>query len=248
MAEVETPTSPKTDAAKSEKKNPPRPEREVKTQHSLQMGGQTLAYTATAGTLNLKNDRGEDRASVFFVAYTLDGVADPSSRPVTFCFNGGPGSSSVWLQLGALGPRRVDMPDTLTPPPPPCRLIDNQQGLLDISDLVFIDPVGTGFSRPAGEAEGKDFHGVGEDVDSVGEFIWRWISRNGRWNSAKYLAGESYGTTRAAGLALHLAERGVTVTGLVLISLALNFQTFVFEAGNDLPHVLYLPSLAATAW
>lgn len=230
------------------KKNPPRPERFAVTRHMVDTGEHTLPYTATAGTLNLKDEQGEDRASVFFVSYTLDGVEDLSRRPVTFCFNGGPGSSAVWLQLGAFGPRRVDMPDTLTSPPAPYRMVDNPHGLLDHTDLVFIDPVGTGFSRALGEADGKDFHGVKEDVESVGEFIWRWISRNGRWNSAKYLAGESYGTTRAGGLSLYLHERGIFINGLILVSVALNFQTFVFEAGNDLPYALYLPSYAATAW
>ena len=210
--------------------------------------GRTLRYTATAGTLNLNDDDGAARASVFYVALTLDDVADPAVRPVTFAFNGGPGSSSVWLQFGALGPKRVDLPDACAPPPPPYRLVDNAEGVLDLTDLVFIDPVGTGFSRPAGEADGADFHGVAEDVASVAEFVRRWLSRNHRWSSPKLLAGESYGTTRAAGLARHLQEQGVVLNGLVLLSLALNFQTFVFETGNDLPYALYLPSYAATAW
>lgn len=244
MADADKPESDKSD----KKKNPPRPERAVPSRHTMMAGPHPLPYTATAGTLNLKDDKGEDRASVFYVSYVLDGVEDASTRPVTFCFNGGPGSSSVWLQLGAFGPRRVDMPDTLTCPPPPYRMVDNEHGLLELTDLVFIDPVGTGFSRAAGEADAKDFHGVKEDVESVGEFITRWISRNNRWNSAKYLAGESYGTTRAGGLSLYLHERGVFVNGLVLVSVALNFQTFIFEAGNDLPYALYLPSYAATAW
>lgn len=235
---------------KSEKKKPrpPRPERSSVTQHSTVIDGHSLAYTATAGTLNLKNDRDEDRASLFYVAIVLDGVGDPGTRPVTFCFNGGPGSSSVWLQLGALGPRRVDVPDTLDAPPPPVRLVDNAHGMLDHTDLVFIDPVGTGFSRTVGETDDKAFWGVKEDVESVGEFITRWLARNGRWNSPRFLAGESYGTTRAAGLAQHLQERGVSLNGIVLLSLALNFQSFVFEPGNDLPEILYLPSYAAAAW
>ncbi len=230
------------------KQHPERPERRVTSSHSTCLGGETLRYTAEAGTLNLKDERGEDRASIFYVSYVLDGPEDPSSRPVTFCFNGGPGSSSVWLQLGALGPRRIEIPDTVAAPPAPVRLVDNEQGILDQTDLVFIDPVGTGFSRPAGEAEAADFHGVSEDIESVGEFIYRWLSRSGRWNSPKYLAGESYGTTRAAGLAKHLHEKGVALSGLILVSLATHFQTFIFEAGNDLPYVLYLPSYAATAW
>ncbi len=199
-----------------------------------------------ASTLNLKNAKGEDTASVFSVSYCAPD-ADPATRPVTFCFNGGPGSSAVWLQFGALGPLRVDLPDAVAARPSGNALVDNPEGLFDQSDLVFIDPVGTGFSRPAGETEAKAFHTVDDDQRSVGEFIWRWLSREGRWASPKYLAGESYGTTRAGALALHLQEKGVALEGLVLISLALNFQTFVEEAGNDLPYILYLPSLAAVA-
>lgn len=230
------------------KPRPSRPERQSVTQHRTCIGGRELAYTATAGTLNLRTEHEEDRASLFYVALVLDGVADPSERPVTFCFNGGPGSSSVWLQLGAFGPRRVDVADAEVSRPPPYRLVDNPHGLLDLTDLVFIDPVGTGFSRFVGEAEGKDFWGVAEDVSSVAAFITRWLSKNNRWNSPRFLAGESYGTTRAAGLARQLGEKGVSLNGLVLLSLALNFQTFIFEAGNDLPEVLYLPSYAAAAW
>ena len=223
-------------------------ERASVTYHSTVIDGRTLAYTAVAGTLHLRDTDGEPRATVFYVAYTLDGVADPSRRPVTFAFNGGPGSSSVWLQLGALGPRRIDIPDGVAVPPPPYRLVDNAEGLLDVSDLVFIDPVDTGFSRPEGDAKGADFHGVAEDVDAVAEFVRRWLSRSHRWNSPRFLAGESYGTTRAAGLARALQDKGVALNGLVLVSLALNFQTFIFETGNDLPYVLYLPAYAAAAW
>lgn len=230
------------------KPRPARPERQSVTQHTTRIDGEELHYTATAGTLNLKSELDEDRASLFYVALVRDGVADPGARPVTFCFNGGPGSSSVWLQLGAFGPRRVDVTDAEVSRPPPYRLVDNPHGLLDLTDLVFIDPVGTGFSRHVGETEGKDFWGVAEDIESVSTFITRWLSRNNRWNSPRFLAGESYGTTRAAGLARHLGERGVSLNGLVLLSLALNFQTFVFEPGNDLPDVLYLPSYTAAAW
>ena len=185
---------------------------------------------------------------MFSIALTLDGVEDPSTRPVTFCFNGGPGSSSVWLHLGVLGPKRADVPDGLAAPPPPYRLLDNAESIFGETDLVFIDPVGTGFSTALGETEAKVFHSVKGDVDSIVEFIWRWLGRRGRWNSAKFLAGESYGTTRGAAIAHALQERGVYLNGLALISLALSFQTFVDEPGNDLPFVLYLPSYTATAW
>jgi len=242
----ETKTTEETTKDKAVRDVPP--EATSVTQHETCINGKTLAYTATAARLHLKDDKGEPKAGLFYVALTLDGVEDASARPITFCFNGGPGSSSVWLQLGALGPRRVDMPDTVNPKPPPYRLVDNAYGILDRTDLVFIDPVDTGFSRTGGENKGEDFFNVKADVASVGEFIWRYLSQNHRWNSPKFLAGESYGTTRAAALAKHLQEQGIVLNGLVLLSLALNFQTFVFEVGNELPHVLYLPSYAAVAW
>jgi carboxypeptidase C (cathepsin A) len=229
------------------KGHPPRPERSSSAPMTTTIGGRELAITASAATLNLKDDRGEDRASVFLTAYTLDG-ADPATRPVTFCFNGGPGSSSVWLHFGAFGPRRVDVPDALSAPPPPYRVVDNAFGLLDVSDLVFIDPVGTGFSRVVGETAADAFQSVEDDASSVGEAIERWLGRHGRWSSPKFLAGESYGTTRGAALAKHLHDRGIALNGLVLVSIALNFQTFVSEPGNDLPDILYLPALAAVAW
>ena len=223
-----------------------RPEQSVTTTHSARLSGGIAAYSVTVSTTNLKDDKQKDTASVFSVAYVLDGV-DSASRPVTFCFNGGPGSSAVWLQFGALGPKRIDMPDLVSAPPPPHPLIDNPQGILDLTDLVFIDPVGTGFSRAAGTTEEKAFLGVKEDVDSIVEFIQRWLTKHDRWNSPKLLAGESYGTTRAGGIAYKLHELGIALNGLVLISLATNFQTFIAEPGNDLPYVLYLPTLAAVA-
>lgn len=225
-----------------------RPDREVITHHEVRMGERTLSYTATAARMALPDVRDEHRASIFSVSYVLDGVEDPSRRPVTFCFNGGPGSSSVWLHLGAFGPRRAAIPDVVAVPPPPYRLEDNAHGLLDLTDLVFIDPVGTGFSRPQGKTEAKAFHSIADDVASVGEFIERWLSRNKRWNSPRLLAGESYGTTRAAGLASHLAARGLALNGLVLVSVAMDFHTFIAEPGNVLPAVLYLPTFAALAW
>jgi len=240
MSEEET----KTSAKKKEKPAPK--ERTVTTRHSVTIAGQKIPYTATAGTLFLRDAEGEPRAEVFYVAYSRD-VDDPASRPVTFAFNGGPGSSAVWLHLGALGPRRVEAKDALPSAPPPNRVVDNEHSILDVTDLVFIDPVGTGWSRPLGETKAKEFHTVKDDVTSVGEFIQRWTSRNGRWSSPRYVMGESYGTTRAASLAAHLGEHGVMINGVALISAALMFQTLIFETGNDLPHVLYLPAFAATA-
>lgn len=223
-------------------------ERRSVTEHSVRVDGETIRYTATAGTLFLKDDDGEPEASVFFIAYAKKGVEDAGKRPVTFTFNGGPGSSSVWLHLGAFGPRRVDFPDAEQPEPPPYDLVDNAHSLLDVTDLVFIDPVNTGFSRPLGDAEAKQFLGVKEDVEAVYEFIRRWTTENGRWNSPRFLAGESYGTTRAAKLVNHAQDQGMFFNGIVLVSSILNFQTARFETGNDLPYMLFLPSYAATAY
>jgi len=226
---------------------PPPEEHRQQTEHVLRLGKKRLAYQATAGTLFLKDAKGKPTASVFHVAYVKQGEQDASSRPITFAFNGGPGSSAVWLQLGTFGPRRVDFPDAVAPPPPPYALVDNAQTLLDVTDLVFIDPVGTGFSRALGETEDKAFHSVKEDVRSVADFIRLYLTREGRWNSPRFLAGESYGTTRAAGLAAQLADQGMAPNGIVLLSAALDFQSLMFEAGNDLPHILTLPSYAAAA-
>ncbi len=221
----------------------------VETRHSVVIDGQTVTYKATAGTLVLKTDEDEPKASLFFVAYTRDDVEDPAQRPITFSFNGGPGSSSVWLHLGVLGPRRVLMDDEGFPLPPPAHLTDNEHSLLDVTDLVFIDPVSTGYSRvPPGE-EAQDYHGVEQDIESVGEVIRRYTTRFQRWASPKFLIGESYGTTRAAGLAGYLQNRyGMYLNGVMLISVVLDFQTIRFDVGNDLPYILYLPTYAATAW
>jgi carboxypeptidase C (cathepsin A) len=219
------------------------------TQHTLTLNGVKLEYKATAGTLPLKSEDGKTTANVFFVAYTKAGVGDLGKRPITFAFNGGPGSSAVWLHLGAFGPRRVVMTDEGEPPPPPYRLVDNEDTLLDLTDLVFIDPVSTGFSRAADEKNAKQFHDVEEDVRSVGEFIRRYVTRFNRWESPKFLAGESYGTTRAAALAGHMQDRhGMYFNGVVLISAVLNFETLGFDEGNDLPYALFLPTYTATAW
>lgn len=235
---------------------PPPADRLVETQHRVTIGGQPVLYTVTTGTIVLKDEAEKDgvsegeraRASVFFVAYTRDDVDDRSRRPLTFSFNGGPGSSSVWLHLGLLGPRRVLMDEEGRALPPPYRLVDNEQALLDVTDLVFIDPVSTGFSRAvAGEKPGE-FHGFSKDIESVGDFIRLYTSRYRRWLSPKFLAGESYGTTRAAGLAGYLQQRhGLYLNGLMLISAVLNFGTLEFDPGNDLPYILFLPTYAATA-
>ena len=218
------------------------------TKHAITLDGKKIDYVATAGTMVLKDEDGKPQASVFYTAYIKTGE-DAATRPVTFCFNGGPGSSSVWLHMGAFGPRRVAFTDDGQPLPPPARLVENEGSLLDLTDLVFIDPVSTGFSRAADEKNAKQFHGVQEDLTSVGEFIRLYTTRAGRWKSPKYLAGESYGTTRAAALANHLQSRlGMRLNGVLLVSAVLNFGTIRFDEGNDLPYALYLPGYAATAW
>jgi carboxypeptidase C (cathepsin A) len=219
------------------------------SKHSARIGGQEIKYTATAGTLVMKTEEGDPKATIFYIAYTRDDVSDLSQRPVMFTFNGGPGSSSVWLHLGAFGPRRVEMGDAGALLPPPYKLVDNESSLLDVTDLVFIDPVSTGYSRPAPGESPNQFHGVQEDVQSVGDFIRLYATRNKRWSSPKFLAGESYGTTRAAGLSGYLQQRyGMYLNGIVLVSTVLNFQTSDFNSGNDLPYILYLPTYTAIAW
>ena len=223
------------------------------THHSVTIKGKKLNYTATTGTLVLKeetNKEGEKpKASIFFIAYTLDDVEDKSQRPITFSFNGGPGSSSVWLHLGVLGPRRVKPDNHGNPPQPPYELTNNEFSILDKTDLVFIDPVSTGFSRAVPGEEAKQFHGFTKDIESVGEFILLYLGRYHRWRSPKFLIGESYGTTRACGLSGYLQDRrGMYLNGIMLVSVALNFGTIHFAAGNDLPYILFLPTYTATAF
>lgn len=228
---------------------PPAVERLSTTQHSIRVNGQTIAYTATAGTLVLRKEDEKPLASVFFVAYTRTDKQDKAAWPVTFTFNGGPGSSSVWLHLGALGPRRVVMgsPEG-TQPAPPYHLVDNEDTTLSMSDLVFIDPVTTGFSRHAPGENPAQFHSVEGDLNSVADFIRLYLTRFDRWASPKFIAGESYGTTRAAGLSQLLLDRGIYLNGITLLSSVLNFETINFAVGNDLPYVLFLPSYTAAAW
>ena len=220
------------------------------THHSIRLRGQTFSYQATAGYMPIKDDSGKLKAQIFFVAYTKkDEEKDLSNRPITFAFNGGPGSSSIWLHLGALGPKRVRLTEEGKALPPPYQLTSNDYSWLDFTDLVFIDPVGTGYSRPAPGVEPKDFFGVKEDIASVGEFIRLYVTRNNRWLSPKFIAGESYGTTRTAGLSGYLQNQvGMNCNGLILISSVLNFQTISFSPGNDLPCVLYLPAYTCAAW
>jgi len=227
----------------------------VTTHHTLQTPTGELRYTATAGRVVLREEVLEDKkwlgfkpkAEMFLTAYVLEG-ADPATRPVTFAFNGGPGSSSVWLHLGLLGPRRVVMGDAGALTPPPWGLADNAESLLAASDLVFIDPVTTGYSRMVEGGKAGEYHGFQRDLESVGALIRLWTSRNGRWLSPKFLAGESYGTIRASALANHLQKRyGLFPNGIMLISSVIDEGTVFFTEGNDLPPVLYLPTYAALA-
>jgi carboxypeptidase C (cathepsin A) len=227
----------------------------VTTNHSITIKRRKLAYTATTGRIVLRKeiitdgkfDGHKAKAELFLTAYTVDD-ADPLQRPVTFAFNGGPGSASVWLHLGVLGPRRVVSGDAGDLEAPPYGLTDNVETLLAHTDLVFIDPVSTGYSRAAAGEKPGDYHGFTADIESVSEVIRLWTSRNGRWMSPKFLAGESYGTTRAGGVAEHLQSRhGMFLNGLMLISSVLDFSTIRFTEGNDLPYALFLPTYAAIA-
>lgn len=237
-------------AAQASAEQPAAKESAAVTHHSIRLDGHTIRYTATAGNLILKDDKGKPTASVFYIAFTKDGAAS-DKRPVTFAYNGGPGGSSVLVDLGGFGPMRVVTTDAAPTPPAPYTLKDNPYSLLDKTDLVFIDAVGTGFSHTLGKATGKDFYGADQDAKAFGEFIERYITVNNRWNSPKFLLGESYGTPRSAMLADWLQENGVAVNGVVLLSSILNFNDeFWFQppGSSDLPYELYLPSYAAIAW
>lgn len=249
------------DEKKPEEKKEEKPvvlDRLVESQHSIKIKGKEIKYTVTAGTIVLKeetSDREKEaegekpRAQIFFIAYTKDGVKDKSRRPLMFSFNGGPGSASVWLHMGVLGPRRVVMQEDGNLPPPPYELTDNEYSLLDETDLVFIDPMNTGYSRPVEGQKPKEWHGFKKDIESVGDFIRLYTTRNNRWLSPKFLIGESYGTTRASGLSGYLQDRfGLYLNGIMLVSVVLDFATLDFNINNDLPFILYLPGYTATAW
>lgn len=234
------------DKPKTEEAKTPEP---IVTKHSLTIDGQVINYTATAGYMTLKDESGKAKANIFFMAYSKDGVTDKSKRPITYTFNGGPGSASVWLHMGVIGPKRILMADDGAALSPPYKYVDNEYSWLDKTDLVFIDPVNTGYSRAVvGESE-RQFLGYQEDIESVGEFIRLYSTKYQRWNSPKYLAGESYGTTRAAGLSGYLQDKfNMYINGISLISSILNFQTARFTPGNDLPFSLFLPTYTAMAF
>lgn len=266
---------PKPDDKSSDPRIAVYPEAPSVTHHTITVDGEPIHYTATAAVLTLTDRESKPTANIFYVSYrrTLESnedfekklaawkdagstgepptnFPDPATRPLTFSFNGGPGSSSVWLHLGIFGPKRVDYADDKgNPGPPPYGVVDNHQTMLDVSDFVFIDPVSTGYSRAEQGTSEKDFHGVESDIASVAEFIRRFMTTEQRWRSPRFVAGESYGTTRAAGLAEYLHERhGVSLNGVILISAALQFGAIRFDTGNDLPFIVFLPTYAATAY
>src|SRR5712664_3663473 len=242
-----------TKAAEKEKPaepTPPPPKEESSvTEHSIKIGGQAIPYKAIAGTILLKNEKDEPQALIYSTSYIRTDSKDSSQRPISFIYNGGPGSASVWLHMGAFGPRRVLTANAESTPPPPYKLADNAGTLLDKTDMVFLDPVGTGFSHAVGKAQDKDFWGVDQDVKSLAQFITLYVNRNDRWNSPKFLIGESYGTFRSAALGNYLQARDtVHLNGIVLISSVLDLASLTFAPGDDRPFIFYLPSYAATAW
>jgi carboxypeptidase C (cathepsin A) len=219
----------------------------VVTHHKLDVNGKTLEYTATVAQMPIKDASGETEAHICYFAYTLD-RAEPAQRPLTFCFNGGPGSASIWVHMGAMGPRKSVLTDDGNMPPPPFQLADNPFTWLDQTDLVFIDPVGTGYSRAKTAEIARRMNGVAGDIRSVAEFIRMYITRNDRWLSPIFIAGESYGTFRAAGLAGNLVEQGIAVNGVILISSILNYGTSRGGLINNTPFALLVPTFTADAW
>jgi len=221
----------------------PEPKAEVRDAE-ITVKGKLLKYKSTTGMMPLKNEAGETEAQLFYVAYTVDGP----NRPLTVCFNGGPGAGSLWLHLGAIGPQRAMMNDDGSLPPAPYRMSPNEATWLDQSDLVFVDPVGTGFSRAKSSDVARKYFGVRGDIESIGTFIRQYLNQTKRCNRSLYIAGESYGTMRAAGLSQWLVDHGIALNGVMLISTIMNFQTVRFQKGNDVPYALHLPTYTAIAW
>ena len=230
----------------TEATKPPEP---IVRESSVTIAGKKIPYKVTTGKLQIKDDLGKPRASIFSVSYERTDVTDQQIRPIMFAFNGGPGSSAVWLHIGVLGPKIIKLPgDGTVAPYPPIRITDNPLSVLDVCDLVFIDPVSTGYSRAEKDIKPGDFHGLDEDIASVGDFIRRWIGEHDRWASPKFILGESYGGVRAAGLAHHLQSRyGMSLNGVILLSSLLDFATLQTAQGNDLSYEVFLPSLTGVA-
>jgi len=228
----------------------PVPKGEVSvTKHTAKINGKSINYTVTAGTLLLRNGEDEGIALYGFTAYTKDGVIDSKSRPITFAYNGGPGSSSIWLHMGALGPKRTKVNDPTYTKNSPYELVDNNFSIIDVTDLVMVDPVGTGLSHAVGEAKNKDFWGVDQDIKSVSQFIHQYTTENDRWNSPKYLLGESYGTMRNAGVVNYLQETyNMSMNGVIMVSAVFDIRTLRFAQGDDISYILNLPTYAAVAW
>jgi len=242
--------APRADAPRADAPRPAERVEELKertsvTKHTVDVGGQSVRYTATAGTILLRDDKDKPQASVFYVAYTRDDVTDRAKRPIFYSFNGGPGTASVWMHMGFTGPKRVVYDDEGFMLTPPFRLTPNEHTILDVADIVFIDPVGTGYSRMAPGEDAHKFHGVLDDIRSVGEFVRLYTTRNNRWDSPKFLIGESYGTTRASGLVGHMQQQHqMYFNGVVLVSMT----GIDYQAGTDLGYALLLPHFTATAW
>jgi carboxypeptidase C (cathepsin A) len=241
-------------AAQVQKEIAPKPEPKKEpvpsswtTLHSIKIGAEKVDYRAVVESIILRDEEEKATAELFYTGYFRTDAGDPSRRPIIFAYNGGPGSASFWLHMGILGPRRVVTPHVGHQGPPPYPLEDNQHTLLDRADIVMIDPVGTGFSRPAGEAKGQDFWGIEEDAASLSQFIRRFLSAKNRWNSPRYVLGESYGTARSAVLARHLQRANIDVNGIVLVSAVLDFNTIRFNEGGVIPHVVYLPAFAVVS-
>jgi carboxypeptidase C (cathepsin A) len=236
------------DEKATEKSESPIPaEQKSETHHKMVVDGVEISYLATAATMHLLNDDGEVTGSLYYTAYTRTG-GQAGTRPISFIYNGGPGSASMWLHMGAFGPKRVLINDPEPTPPPPYNLENNPGTLIDVTDMVFIDPIGTGFSRVVGKGDGKEYWGVDEDAKSLTQFITKYVTREHRWNSPKFLIGESYGTTRNAVLANRLqSQAGMHLNGVVMISTVLDFETLRFGAGRDESFITFLPSYAITA-
>jgi carboxypeptidase C (cathepsin A) len=221
---------------------------EVVTHHSIVLNGKTIEYTAVAGNITLRDDKDQPTATMFYTAFTADGVTDKNRRAITFFYNGGPGSSTIWLRMGSFAPKRIEAPDATSAPAAPYRLVDNEYSLLDRTDMVFVDAPGTGFSRLAPKSKPDDFYGIDQDGRAFRQFVQRYVTQNQRWNSPKFLFGESYGTLRSCVLANLLQRQGMAVNGVVLLSSALNFEEFNGGDGSDVQFVTYLPTEAAVAW